>query len=170
MMAIDQTTVFGSGMGIGSGSTGTAKPPSRPEPPDASLFGAEMALASELPPLAFPTGSLALRGRVVTHDGTGAPDAFVALLRDEGDPSAAEPLYHAYTDADGRLRTLMPGAMPLAAGVYRLAFDSAAYFKGLGLETFYPRVIVEFTVAEGESHYHVPLLLSAFGYSTYRGT
>ena len=74
------------------------------------------------------------------------------------------------TDADGRLRSLMSAAVPLSSGVYRLVFDTAAYFRALGEDAFYPRIIVEFTVAEGESHYHVPLLLSPFGYSTYRGT
>lgn len=74
------------------------------------------------------------------------------------------------TDADGRLRSLMSAAAPLTSGVYRLVFDTAGYFRGLELAAFYPRIIVEFTVAEGESTYHVPLLLSPFGYSTYRGT
>lgn len=74
------------------------------------------------------------------------------------------------TDADGRLRTLMPEGAPLAAGVYRLAFDVEEYFGGLGVPAFYSRVIVEFVTATGEAHYHVPLLLSPFGYTTYRGT
>ncbi len=74
------------------------------------------------------------------------------------------------TDADGRMRTLMPEGEPLAAGVYRLAFDVEEYFGGLGVPAFYSRVIVEFATAAGEVHYHVPLLLSPFGYTTYRGT
>jgi 5-hydroxyisourate hydrolase len=74
------------------------------------------------------------------------------------------------TDVDGRVRSLLSAAAPLPSGVYRLAFDTAAYFQGLGENAFYPRVVVEFTVGQGESHYHVPLLLSPFGYTTYRGT
>jgi 5-hydroxyisourate hydrolase len=74
------------------------------------------------------------------------------------------------TDSEGRLRSLTPeGAVP-GSGVYRLTFDTASYFRAQNTVAFYPRVLVEFTVAEGESHYHVPLLLSPFGYSTYRGT
>lgn len=73
------------------------------------------------------------------------------------------------TGPDGRLQTLLPGDAPLQAGTYRLIFDTTAYYRGAGGRTFYPRVLVEFTVAEGEAHYHVPLLLSPFGYSTYRG-
>ena len=69
------------------------------------------------------------------------------------------------TDADGRVATLGPDF--LAAGGYTLLFDTAAYF---GDEpAFYPRVIVDFVVS-GPEHYHVPLLLSPFGYSTYRGS
>jgi 5-hydroxyisourate hydrolase len=74
------------------------------------------------------------------------------------------------TDADGRLRTLMPSGEPPVAGVYRLVFDVEKHFLGAGVATFFPRVTVEFTVAAGEAHYHVPLLLSPFGYTTYRGT
>jgi len=74
----------------------------RPEPADASLFGSEMALAPELPPLVMPRGTLSLSGRVRAADGSDAADTLVALLRGEDDPSLAEPLYHAYTDAAGR--------------------------------------------------------------------
>jgi 5-hydroxyisourate hydrolase len=74
------------------------------------------------------------------------------------------------TDADGRLRDLLDDDHPLSGGVYRLTFDTAAYFERIGVQTFYPHVIVEFTVAAGEPHYHVPLLLSPYGYTTYRGT
>ena len=54
--------------------------------------------------------------------------------------------------------------------MYRLVFDVEKYFAADAVRSFFPRVIVEFTASEGESHYHVPLLLSPFGYSTYRGT
>jgi 5-hydroxyisourate hydrolase len=55
-------------------------------------------------------------------------------------------------------------------GVYRLIFDTQLYFDTLGLRGFYPHVIVVFEAAAGETHYHVPLLLGPFGYTTYRGT
>lgn len=70
------------------------------------------------------------------------------------------------TDADGRL-ALGPDA--LAPGDYTLAFETGAYFDARGVATFYPSVSIAFTVAE-LPHYHVPLLLSPFGYSTYRGS
>jgi 5-hydroxyisourate hydrolase len=74
------------------------------------------------------------------------------------------------TDDDGRLRSLLPSDAPLVSGTYRLVFDTAGYFTRSGTPAFYPRVTVEFTVAGGEAHYHVPLLLSPFGYTTYRGS
>jgi 5-hydroxyisourate hydrolase len=74
------------------------------------------------------------------------------------------------TDSDGRLRTLLPGDAPLAPGAYRLVFDTAHYFRALNAQAFYPTVIVVFETAPGEHDYHVPLLLSPFGYSTYRGS
>jgi 5-hydroxyisourate hydrolase len=73
------------------------------------------------------------------------------------------------TDSDGRLRTLM-GARPLEAGVYRLTFAVGEYFRESGIETFYPTVEITFEVRDPGQHYHVPLLVSPFGYSTYRGS
>ena len=74
------------------------------------------------------------------------------------------------TDADGRLRTLVPETGAIPPGVYRLTFETGAYFAAHEIASFYPRVIVTFEVLLGEAHYHVPLLLSPFGYSTYRGS
>ena len=73
------------------------------------------------------------------------------------------------TDGDGRLRTLLePGK--LVAGTYRLIFETGAYFTQHGTVGFYPQAIVVFAVRDPSQHYHVPLLLSPFGYSTYRGS
>jgi 5-hydroxyisourate hydrolase len=73
------------------------------------------------------------------------------------------------TDNDGRLRTLTsPGHV--AAGTYRLRFHTAPYFAALAVESFFPLVEIHFTVADAVAHYHVPLLISPYGYSTYRGT
>lgn len=74
------------------------------------------------------------------------------------------------TDADGRLRTLTPEAAPLTPGVYRLTFDTGSYFGGAGRRTLYPSIAIVFETRPGEAHYHVPLLVAPFGYSTYRGT
>ena len=83
---------------------------------------------------------------------------------------AWERLSSGRTDADGRLRTLLPQGAPLAVGTYRISFDTAAYFAAVGQAVFYPEVRVVFAVSEPGGHLHVPLLLSPFGYSTYRGS
>ena len=73
------------------------------------------------------------------------------------------------TDGDGRVRELaLAGA--LGAGVYRITFDTGLYYRTIGTESFYPTVSVVFVILDSEQHYHVPLLLSPYGYSTYRGS
>jgi len=95
----------------------------------------------------------------------GAPAASVSVLlerrAEDGHWLEAE---DGVTDDDGRLR--FGGAVP--AGEYRLTFGTGRYCAGRGAPTFYPEVTVTFTTSRG--HYHVPLLLSPFGYSTYRGS
>ena len=77
---------------------------------------------------------------------------------------------HGITDGDGRLRELLPPDVPLARAAYRLIFDTGAYFSAQNVESFYPEVTIVFTVREAVEHYHVPLLLNPYGYSTYRGS
>ena len=74
------------------------------------------------------------------------------------------------TDADGRVRDFLEADAPMAVGRYRLVFDTAAYFVAHGVEIFYPSVEITFEVSDVSQHYHVPLLLSPFGYTTYRGS
>ena len=74
------------------------------------------------------------------------------------------------TDDDGRLRDLLAAETALQTGNYRLTFETGAYFKEQQTEGFYPQVTVAFIVRNTAQHYHVPLLLSPFGYSTYRGS
>ena len=71
------------------------------------------------------------------------------------------------TDSDGRLRTLSPPDEPSVPGAYRLTFGTQSY---LGEESFYPEVQILFAIHDAKQHYHVPLLLSPFGYTTYRGS
>ena len=74
------------------------------------------------------------------------------------------------TDANGRVTSLMP-ERPLVRGEYRLTFDTAAYHRAQGITApFFPHVVITFYIVDAAAHYHVPLLLSPFGYSTYRGT
>lgn len=93
---------------------------------------------------------------------TGLPLALSRLEKDEWETLAA-----AVTDEDGRAPGLADGER-LPAGTYRIHFDTAAYF-GSG-DAFYPWVDVVFRLDDSAAHYHVPLLLSPFAYSTYRGS
>src|ERR1700737_4916451 len=74
------------------------------------------------------------------------------------------PLGSGVTDADGRIRALLPDAHVLSPGLYRLRFDTS------GRSSFFPEVAICFRIEDAHQHYHVPLLLSPFGYSTYRGS
>ncbi len=69
----------------------------------------------------------------------------------------------------GRLRD-WPAAKAVPAGTYRLMFDTRAHFASRKIETLYPQVVIVFEVRDAQEHYHIPLLLSPFGYSTYRGS
>jgi 5-hydroxyisourate hydrolase len=100
---------------------------------------------------------------------TGRPAAGVEVRLHRQDGAGWEPLAQSATGADGRLRDWVP-AGAVRAGVHRLAFGTGAWFAGQGRPTFYPEVVVVFTVADPAEHHHVPLLLSPFGYSTYRGS
>ena len=74
------------------------------------------------------------------------------------------------TDNDGRSRDLMREGESLTTAVYRLTFEVGPYFAGRHVDSFYQEVTIAFTVKDASQHYHVPLLLSPFGYSTYRGS
>ncbi len=99
----------------------------------------------------------------------GRPAQAVPITLAFHDDTGWRALGHGETDADGRLRTLTPDG-PVAAGTYRLTFDTAAYFAMHAIAGFYPVVEIQFIVRDGTHHHHVPLLLSPFGYSTYRGS
>jgi len=111
---------------------------------------------------------------ITTHildTSTGRPAAAVTvkLERQTGD-GRWETIGGQKTDADGRARDLHASGEPLMAGVHRLAFDVGAYFRENEVDGFYQEVTIAFEVRDASQHYHVPLLLSPFGYSTYRGS
>jgi 5-hydroxyisourate hydrolase len=100
--------------------------------------------------------------------GRPAPSVSVQLQRQDG--TAWTDVSKGATDKDGRVPALLPAAAPPAAGTYRLTFDVGAYFHQRGIESFYANVSIDFLVRDTAVHYHVPLLLSPYGYSTYRGS
>jgi 5-hydroxyisourate hydrolase len=99
---------------------------------------------------------------------SGQPAVGVRVRLERRDGDGWQRLGEAVTDDDGRARDLAPGA--LDAGVHRLVFATGAYFAATGQTGFYPEVPVVFEVTDTGRHYHVPLLLSPFAFSTYRGS
>lgn len=91
----------------------------------------------------------------------------VTLEKKNGDAYAK--LKSGSTDADGRIKDLVADG-DLTEGTYRITFDTGAYWKATGVDGFYPEASVVFEIRDASAHYHVPLLLSPFGYSTYRGS
>jgi 5-hydroxyisourate hydrolase len=73
------------------------------------------------------------------------------------------------TNDDGRITTLLPDGHALAAGYYQLRFATSDYFATMHVQSFFPEVAIQFQIGDTAAHYHVPLLLSPYGYSTYRG-
>ena len=79
-------------------------------------------------------------------------------------------LYITATDADGRVKSLLPAPHALEPGLYRIHFDTADHFRPHRLECLYPYVEITFEVRDADQHYHIPLLITANGYTTYRGS
>eukprot|EP00052_Salpingoeca_macrocollata_P007656 m.61365 g.61365 ORF g.61365 m.61365 type:complete len:135 (-) comp16172_c0_seq2:59-463(-) len=99
----------------------------------------------------------------------GRPAANVPVkLFSVGKDSSCALLGEGVTNEDGRCLGLL--SAELVPGTYRLEFDTDVYFRRLGIEAFFPYVQICFRVAAGEAHYHVPLLLNPYSYSTYRGS
>jgi len=109
---------------------------------------------------------------ITTHvldTSTGRPAAGVPVTLEKQTGASWQSVGQGVTNQDGRITHLL-GDAPLTPGIYRLIFDTAAYFSARKQASFYPQVQVMFTVGDAGQHYHVPLLLSPFGYSTYRGS
>jgi 5-hydroxyisourate hydrolase / 2-oxo-4-hydroxy-4-carboxy-5-ureidoimidazoline decarboxylase len=145
-----------------------------PNEPAAEL---QIAAAEQRKITAIRLGKLLAEGLemsgITTHvldTSLGRPAGGVAVTLERREGGAWIELGHGRTDTDGRCKDLLPPGSVVQQSVYRLTFDSAAYFGARGTPTFYPEVSVVFEVREPAQHHHVPLLLSPFGYSTYRGS
>lgn len=122
---------------------------------------------NEVRPGAEGRGATTNMSSLSTHvlDATsGTPAAGIAVV--VTDAAGAE-IGAGVTNDDGRIPALAEGGLP--AGTYRIEFATGEYFARLGVDAFYPQVAITFLVAEAR-HYHVPLLLSPFAFSTYRGS
>jgi 5-hydroxyisourate hydrolase len=110
---------------------------------------------------------------ITTHvldTANGRPAAGVAVTLEQAEPTGLFRLVgQGSTDDDGRLSDLMNG-VSLKPGIYRLRFETGLYFAAAGITPFHPAVEVLFAVRDATQHYHVPLLLSPYSYTTYRGS
>ena len=109
---------------------------------------------------------------ITTHvldTATGSPAAGLPITLERKTADGWVTITSAVTNSDGRVANLMEEGT-LTAGVYRMTFDTGAYFAANGTLGFYPYVPVPFEIVATDQHYHVPLLLSPYGYSTYRGS
>ena len=102
-----------------------------------------------------------------TTRGMPAKMVTVILLKQVGEDDIE--IARGITNKDGRVEALLPAGEFLPYGTYKLRFDTKSYFEVMGVVSFYPRVEIIFEITTNE-HYHVPLLLNPFGYSTYRGS
>ena len=117
---------------------------------------------------------MSTRSPITTHildTSLGQPAQGVAVALEAWDSGKTwKLLAKGVTDHDGRVADLLPTGTSLVPGVYRLMFDTGAYYKRQKVDGFYPCVPVMFEVKDPAQHYHVPLLLNPFGYATYRGS
>ena len=96
----------------------------------------------------------------------GRPAAGITVRLERGDDHVATEV----TDANGRVRDLLGPGQTLSRGSYSITFAVGAYFAAEARESFYDNITIDFTIKSETEHYHVPLLLSPFGYTTYRGS
>lgn len=119
---------------------------------------------------AFSTFTLANPLSVhVLNQETGLPSSNIAVTLEAQQGEKWVKLNEAKTDENGRIKALYPAETDLQKGVYRVTFKTGDWFKANNKRTFFPEVPVVFLIDGSLDHYHIPLLLSSYGYSTYRG-
>lgn len=120
-------------------------------------------------PVAFaaPEGTLSVH---ILNQQTGVPTKDVDVTLEKQQSSGWVLLASKKTDGDGRIKSLYPEKEDMQPGVYRVTFKTGEYFKGEKLSSFFPEIPVLFTVTKTNEKLHVPLLLSQYGYSTYKGS
>lgn len=121
---------------------------------------------------AFTLSSYALANPLSVHvlnQESGLPSSNVVVTLEAQNGDKWVKLNEAKTDQQGRIKALYPNETPLQKGIYKVTFKTGDWFKANNQRSFFPEVPVVFTVDGSLDHYHIPLLLSAYGYSTYRG-
>ena len=102
---------------------------------------------------------------------SGCPGAGIPVVLERKTHSAGwQAIAEGLTDVDGRINNLLSINEAFLPGHYRLIFETGPYFLLRNTECFFPQITISFVVKDAQQHYHVPLLLNPFGYSTYRGS
>ena len=117
--------------------------------------------------LAAPEGTLSVH---ILNQQTGLPSPGVQIELDKQQGESWQHIATGKTDADGRIKSLYPQDQDMQPGVYKVTFKTAEYFHGKKLDSFFPEIPVLFTVTRTNEKLHIPLLLSQYGYSTYKGS
>lgn len=133
------------------------------------IFGLALLSTSVFASVAFsaPLGTLSVH---ILNQQTGVPSKNVDVTLEKQQPAGWDMLAEGKTDDDGRIKSLYPQDKDMQPGVYRVTFKTGDYFKNEKLSTFFPEVPVLFTVTKTNEKLHIPLLLSQYGYSTYKGS
>jgi len=120
-------------------------------------------------PAAFsaPVGTLSVH---ILNQQTGLPSPDVNVTLEKQQQNSWTTLASAKTDPDGRIKSLYPQEQDMQPGVYKVTFKTSEYFRSQKLDSFFPEIPVQFTVTRTNEKLHIPLLLSQYGYSTYKGS
>lgn len=116
--------------------------------------------------MAAPEGTLSVH---ILNQQTGKPSADVTVVLEKKTDTGWQTLATGKTDSNGRVKSLYPQDSEMAKGVYKVTFETGDYFKKSGQASFFPEIPVIFSVSQENEKLHIPLLLSQYGYSTYRG-
>ncbi|MEH3479500.1 hydroxyisourate hydrolase [Enterobacter cloacae] len=117
--------------------------------------------------LAAPEGTLSVH---ILNQQTSLPSSGVKVVLDKQEGVNWQHIADGKTDAGGRIKSLYPSDSDMTPGIYRVTFQTGAYFKSQKMDTFFPGIPVTFNVSKNNEKLHIPLLLSQYGYSTYRGS
>lgn len=120
-----------------------------------------------LPATGFASDLLSVH---ILNQQTGSPASNVNVILEQKQGGSWHILNTAKTNNDGRIQKLWPDNVNEKKGIYRVTFKTGEYFKDNNLKSFFPEIPVEFNIEDTSQHYHIPLLLSQYGYSTYRGS
>lgn len=114
-----------------------------------------------------PVGTLSVH---ILNQQTGLPSPDVTVTLEKQQSSGWIKLASGKTDGDGRIKSIYPQEKDMAPGVYKVTFKTSDYFRSQKLDSFFPEIPVLFTVTRTNEKLHIPLLLSQYGYSTYKGS